>query len=116
MNDPRKDEFAAWFKEAFNRTGLSERQFAIRMGVASTTPRAWRMGFSLPTFERCASIADALGISAELVRAKAGYGGASEPIQEDFQLAELLAHWQHLSLSGREAVLATAKALVGGRA
>lgn len=50
-----------WIETRMQALGLSDREFALRVGVAATTTRMWRRGIYRPSWERCGDIARALG-------------------------------------------------------
>lgn len=114
MEEP---SFGEWLGRQIEVRGLGMREFAGRVGVGHAAARTWLKGFSVPEWHTCRGIADALNLTRDEVRERAGYldpedePTVSEPSPEDERMTALLAIWPELSEVDQEGLLRTALAL-----
>lgn len=83
--------FAEWLTNELETRGIGDRQMAKYLGVSHTSVRAWRLGFTTPSWESAGKIADHLKIDPRFVRRIVGYSvdEFTEPKRADAERQDL---------------------------
>lgn len=71
--DMTSDELASWLSEQLNQRGWSARELARRAGVSHTAVVRAANGQSVPGWQICLKLAQALGVPDDIVLDLAGY-------------------------------------------
>lgn len=127
-------EFSEWLTSEVERRGLSLRDLAsdihqikvdtwavglegkeaenVRRGPEFTTIKSWMDGYVVPGWHNVGALADALGVSREMVRRMAGYADPDTgTLTEDVEVTEILRAWEQLVDFDRQALLRFVRAL-----
>lgn len=99
------ERFIFWIDEHLERLGWSDRQLALRAGIAPSVISKARSGLRPIGWEACLAIANALNLPPELVLQKAGH----LPPTDQADISELAHLFQQLGPEDRQRVLDIAR-------
>lgn len=77
------EQFSGWFRRQLTRRQWSQREFARVAKIAPSTVNNWFRGERLPDPASCEAIAEAFGLTLDIVLEVAGHRPAVEPLDPD---------------------------------
>lgn len=104
------EDFGHWLQRQLDRRGWRQAELARRIPISSGAVSHWIRNERIPDPESCDRIADVLGVDVDLVLTLAGHRPATEPIDPDDPVTELVSmirrvQWNTDRLAGVRSIL-----------
>lgn len=103
-------DFSEWFDREMTERGVALRDIAEGVGVAWSTVRSWRKGWTKPGFEYTEAIARVMNADVTRVRALLDYGDVEEAAPPP-EVSELGLIYLELEPARQESLLLVARSL-----
>ena len=104
-------DFSEWLDQEMDARGVALRDVADGVGVAWSTVRSWRKGWTKPGYEYTEAIARVMNADVPRVRAMLGYGEVGEEPATPPEVVELGSIYLELDPERRESLLLVARSL-----
>jgi hypothetical protein len=104
-------DFSVWLDQEMEERGVALRDVADGVGVAWSTVRSWRKGWTKPGFEYTEAIARVMNADVARVRVMLGYGDVGEEPATPSEVVELGSIYLELEPERQESLLLVARSL-----